>query len=69
MREMRCKSCKFCGVRLVHLAGFRGYYEWRNCDYPLPYFAIPQAVPLELEHDCKVYEIISPNSDKEEGKR
>ena len=51
---MKCEGCEYHGIIIEHLAGYQGFDEWRFCEYPLPYYAIPQAVPLGMEHKCKV---------------
>ncbi len=53
--ECKCIDCKYLGVLFEHLRGHLNCEEWKNCNYPLPYYAVPKAVAMTMEHSCKVY--------------
>ena len=55
-KPIKCDGCRYHGVVIEHLNGFQDHDEWRSCDYPLPYYSVPKAVPTGIEHKCKVYE-------------
>ena len=52
---MVCDECIYFGVEIEHLRGYGGFDRWHDCEYPLPYFATPAAVPKGLEIDCKIF--------------
>jgi len=59
---LQCKSCKFLSSGTGYLKGYRGSQymtisEWRDCQYNLPFYAIPMAVAdIGTGSNCKVYE-------------
>lgn len=55
MNIQTCEGCIYCGVIIKHLANFGGNPEWKSCNYPLPYHAVPKASPTKLKHNCRIY--------------
>jgi hypothetical protein len=52
---MKCDGCIYLGTVFEHLKNFQGTEEWRACMYPLPWHVSDRAVPMGIEHNCKVY--------------
>jgi hypothetical protein len=63
---MKCDTCKYLGetfnrIRgqngkmLGHLRILAGVDDWRYCTYPLPFHVNQRAVPMGVEHNCRVY--------------
>ena len=59
---MACKDCKYKGQYFPHLDDYHpelpkkgGDNKWFNCDYPLPCFALPEAIMEHYGEGCKVY--------------
>jgi hypothetical protein len=50
---MTCEGCEYLGRVFDHLANYQDTKEWRECKYPLPYFATPKSVSMEHEHKCE----------------
>lgn len=65
-KGMKCDTCKYLGKALDcirgpdgkilnHLKVPAGVEDWRHCTYPLPFYANQRAIPMGVEHNCKVY--------------
>lgn len=45
------------GKEFIHLRGHKGISKWYDCLWPLPWFILPEALPMTLEAgiECKAY--------------